>query len=277
MKWYALGAAGFLGYALLENNCILRVARYSLRHPDYHGQPRRLLLVSDLHCSKTTGQAHWLAKQARALQPDYILLAGDMVSRDCREFAPIAGVFRALASAAPTYYSLGNHELDLPRREQTMLRTAVRQSGVVLLDNETAAPEPTLHICGASLKRRIYRDEKGGFRHLAQYTAAELTAAVGTHDGFTVLLAHNPFFLHSYAAWGAGLVVSGHVHGGAVRLPGLGGVLSPERVFFPPYSRGLYQENRTTMLVSGGLGKLRLFNAPQICLLELLPQTTPQP
>ena len=59
-------------------------------------------------------------------------------------------------------------------------------------------------------------------------------------DGYQILLAHNPLWAKAYADWGADLVFSGHVHGGIIRLPFFGGILSPERRFFPKYSAGVY-------------------------------------
>ena len=90
----------------------------------------------------------------------------------------------------------------------------------------------------------------------AAYTAADLENDLGRRRGCTVLLAHNPLLLDSYTGWGADLVLCGHVHGGLVRLPFLGGVLSPERRFFPKYDKGLYEKDGTKMYVSGGIGKL---------------------
>lgn len=55
-----------------------------------------------------------------------------------------------------------------------------------------------------------------------------------------VLLAHNPVYFDTYAAWGADLTLSGHLHGGIVRLPLLGGVISPQMKLFPDYTRGCY-------------------------------------
>ena len=88
------------------------------------------------------------------------------------------------------------------------------------------------------------------------------------------MLAHNPLLLDSYADWGADLVLCGHMHGGLIRLPFVGGMLSPERRFFPRYDKGLYQKKNTKMYVSGGIGKLRLGNPPEINLLVLRAKNT---
>jgi hypothetical protein len=76
-----------------------------------------------------------------------------------------------------------------------------------------------------------------------------------------------------YAAWGAELVLSGHLHGGVVRLPGMGGLLSPSREWFPEFDAGLYQAGNTQMFVSRGLGNsvipVRVFNPPELVVLTL--------
>ena len=71
---------------------------------------------------------------------------------------------------------------------------------------------------------------------------------------YNILLAHSPFYFKEYEKWGADLVLAGHVHGGIIRLPYVGGLLSPNRHFFPEYDLGKYEINNSTMIVSKGLG-----------------------
>ncbi len=92
-------------------------------------------------------------------------------------------------------------------------------------------------------------------------------------DGYEILLAHNPTYMKSYVKWGADLVLSGHLHGGIVRLPLLGGVIAPNFIVFPKYSGDLYQEGDTHIVVSKGLGthtiNIRLFNPAELVVLHL--------
>ena len=76
----------------------------------------------------------------------------------------------------------------------------------------------------------------------------------GRQDCFQILLAHNPDYFPVYAAWGADLVLSGHLHGGVIRLPLLGGVISPRLHLFPRYDGGKFTCGNSTMIVSRGLG-----------------------
>ena len=92
-------------------------------------------------------------------------------------------------------------------------------------------------------------------------------------DKYNILLAHNPNFIDSYAKWGADLTLSGHIHGGMVRIPFLGGVFSPDTVLFPKYSSGLYEVDGKKLIVSRGLGRgvrgFRFFNKPEINVITL--------
>jgi len=90
---------------------------------------------------------------------------------------------------------------------------------------------------------------------------------------FQLLIAHNPIYFKEYINWGADLTISGHLHGGLVRLPFLRGMLSPQVKFFPRYDAGRFEENGKEMIVSRGLGShsimFRLFNPPELVYIRL--------
>jgi len=90
------------------------------------------------------------------------------------------------------------------------------------------------------------------------------------------LIAHDPDYFPKYADWGADLVLSGHVHGGMVRVPFWGkGVVSPNVRLFPKYDGGEFTIGKSRMLLSRGLGMhtipIRLFNPGEILEVELMP------
>ena len=93
---------------------------------------------------------------------------------------------------------------------------------------------------------------------------------------YNILIAHNPDYFPAYAEWGADLVLSGHVHGGIMRLPLLGGVLSPALRLFPKYDGGLFQEGGSTMILGRGLGShtipIRIFNPGELIVVTLEPE-----
>ena len=89
-----------------------------------------------------------------------------------------------------------------------------------------------------------------------------------------MLLAHrNNYFPEQYSLLGADLVISGHGHGGVIRLPFTDGLVSTDRTFFPSYTAGLYRENGSTLFVTRGLGNsgpsFRLFNRPEVAVVTL--------
>ena len=91
---------------------------------------------------------------------------------------------------------------------------------------------------------------------------------------FNILLAHNPLFIEEYSDWGADLVLSGHMHGGIIRIPIIGvGIASPEGNYFPKYDAGEFKVGNTTMIVNRGIGAssggLRVFNKPEISVITL--------
>ena len=94
-------------------------------------------------------------------------------------------------------------------------------------------------------------------------------------DRYTVLLAHNPDYFKKYSKWGADLTLSGHLHGGLVRFPLLGGMASPGVRFFPKYSGGVYRKNIRHLIVSRGLGThtipLRLFDPGELVVIDFEP------
>ena len=85
---------------------------------------------------------------------------------------------------------------------------------------------------------------------------------------FCIFIAHNPLYFEEYAKLGVDMVVAGHYHGCMVRLPLLGGVLSPQLEFFPKYVAGEYRKGKTRMYLSAGLGshgiKIRIGNVPEL-------------
>ena len=104
---------------------------------------------------------------------------------------------------------------------------------------------------------------------------AQIEERIGKADfsKYQILLAHNPIYTDTYLDWGADLVLSGHLHGGIVRLPGLGGMITPQFRLFPKYSGELTVKDQQSVVVSKGLGthtiKIRFLNPAEIVVLHL--------
>ena len=198
--------------------------------------------------------------------PDVIIISGDLVSRSETNFETVGKTLAKLCRIAPVYMIFGNHEQSmLPEMQKKFLET-VSLTDARLLRNENDVFEKNgrrITIYGLEEHYEVYK-KNGGYRDLEIITPEDMQTYLGDiADEEVWLIAHNPFFAESYSQWGADVVFSGHVHGGSVRLFGRA-ILSPERVFFPKNSKGVYEFGRTKLLVSAGLGKLRLFNPPEV-------------
>lgn len=249
----------------------MKLTHYKIPFP---GRSMKILQISDMHVSPLVPSGLrriWfreLETYARTVSPDIIAVTGDLISRSSGPADVQDGVDLAemLSGYAKVLYVFGNHETDMNRSLRNFLQKRMQDAGVLILNNKTAILGGN-RISGLALPSRFYKGED--YRTLPPVTKSEITRRIGISSPGTILLAHNPLWMDAYAAWGASLVLSGHVHGGIVRLPGLGGLLSPERRFFPPYAKGIYRSGSTYMAVSAGIGKLRVFNPPEALFLEL--------
>lgn len=252
------------------NNTALQITRFE---PSFTSLPPgfdgcRLVVLSDLHGASFGPDNSGLFAAVAGESPDYIFYLGDL--EDLYR-GPAAGyaesVAEGLSAIAPLYYVTGNHEWavgDVPK-----LKERLEAHGAVVLSNQFLALErngDTVILAGID-DPNGYADQKP-----PEALAAELYAACG--DPFWLLLAHrNNCFAERYSLLGADLVLSGHGHGGIVRLPFTDGLLSTDRTLFPSYTAGLYEKNGSALFVTRGLGNsgptLRLFNRPEVAVVTL--------
>ena len=264
--WTWLGAAAGLlsGWAVFENTALLCVSRYAAAMP---GLPR-IVQISDLHGRHFGKGQRRLIRKIAALKPEYIMITGDLVSRTCKSYAETEDLLRRLGALAPVIVAEGNHEADLPPVRYAEFRAAVRKSGARYLKNEIIEIGG-IHVAGLALSSEYFRGGGTfGFSGAKDCTRKTMRLLLGACPERTLLLAHNPLCFPVYAEWGADYTFSGHVHGGIVRLFGVA-MLSPERKFFPKYAKGVYDFGGRKLLVSAGLGKMRLFCPPEIVVYEI--------
>lgn len=237
-----------------------------------------IILLSDLHNKSFGKKNEQLLEAIENIHPDMILIAGDMyTSVKGGDTQTAKDLVCTLAKRYPVYYGNGNHEHKTrlyPEYFGTMypeFADAVKNAGVRHLVNEKVSlPAFNMDIYGLEIEREYY----GKFR-FAQMAPSYLEGLLGKTDDsrFTVLIAHNPDYFDAYAGWGADLVVSGHVHGGLMKLPFLGGVISPALRLFPKYDGGEFKEGKSTMILGRGLGThtlpIRIFNPGELVVIHL--------
>ena len=263
---------------LYWQNDTLQVTRYSLKFSDLPDEfdGFRIVQISDMH-GKTFGkQNSRLVRRIKALEPDALFVTGDMMSStkdDSQAFLDFLDLF---GNTCPVYMCMGNHEqiarmIDEPVYDLFIQR--LEERGVILLDNRKTTitrGKSKINVYGLTLELYHYsRRDIEYYDENLSLTKEYVKDVLGKKDnGFSIMLAHNPTYFTEYASWGADLILSGHIHGGIVRVPFMGGLLSPERIFFPEYDAGLFESGYAKMVVNRGLGysvvNIRLFNRPEI-------------
>lgn len=228
----------------------------------------RIVHLSDLHGTTFGEDNADLYAAIRAAQPDYIVITGDTLDR-FRETPQSYAVqlCEGLMEIAPTYFVTGNHEFALKNVKK--LKEAITETGAVVLSNKYVTLErngDTILLAGVDDPNGSADQEKP--EKLAKKIYEE------NEDPFWLMLAHrNNYFVKKYYRLGADLVLSGHAHGGMIRLPFTDGLIGVERNLFPSYTAGLYEHEGAKLFVSRGLGNsgrsFRLFNRPQVAVLTL--------
>jgi len=247
----------------------IRIAEYEVRSTQAGNQPAApcsVAVLADLHDGVYGSDTETLLQELERIRPALVLSAGDLVLDGHGRFkaGEALKLMKGAAALCPVYAACGNHETRSRTHPATAERYAeyVRQldeAGVIRLENAAAYPVIgglRLGIFGLELER--YYFHPGGLRRPTEKLlgAETITQRLGPcpDDCFTILLAHHPLYFRAYAQWGADLTLAGHLHGGIVRLPKLGGVISPDPALFPHYDCGRYRIGTRQMIVSAGLG-----------------------
>lgn len=257
-------AAGAV-WAAFENMIMLTVRREKL------GGNIRMVHLSDLH-KRSFGKNNFrLVGCVRREKPDIIVLTGDLVTRTETDFTTVIRTIDKLCRIAPVVMIYGNHEMSLPDDKAAEFSEMLARTDVILLKNDYMTlnkDRRSIRIYGLHESYTTYKKNEG-YRDLDRLYVDDINEMLGKcPEGEVMLLAHNPLFGRVYAEWGAEYTLSGHVHGGVVRLFGKG-LLSPERRMIPKYSKGIYTIGKMKLLVSAGLGKLRLFDPAEIVVYDL--------
>lgn len=230
--------------------------------------------VSDLHNAEFGGGNRELLAILEEAEPDLIAITGDLIDSRRTDPAPALAFLEGAVELAPVCYVTGNHEFRAYDAYQD-LKSQMEELGVIVLENESMVLEEVpLRVIGLDDPSfGVRSDPSATPEQILQGALTALAPQAGEEDLRTVLLAHRPEYVELYAQHGADLVLSGHAHGGQVRLPGVGGLYAPGQGFLPAYTSGLYQIGETSLVVSRGLGNslfpLRVNNRPEVVLVEL--------
>lgn len=240
----------------------------------------RIVHLTDLH-NKQFGEGNsQLLDSIQTFAPNLICMTGDMINRDDPEIQITLEFVSGLTEIAPVYYGYGNHETSWERQFGGSLRQSLEEAGAIVVDNgyvETECNETTVRIGGYA----GYYRQPGMLTKDAELAEKEILFAEAFEDTslYKILLCHIPTawldwgYMNQYAV---DLVLCGHYHGGQIRIPGIGGVYAPYVGLFPSYTKGLFQGEKATVVLSAGLGSARFLprinNPGEIVFITILPQ-----
>lgn len=272
-------------------------------------QDFQIVQLTDIHSIRSQEQMEKILKKVRKEQPEVIVVTGDLVDSDyytnsanviaaeaenevTAEFEIAEAIpdiatlqlMEELLTIAPVYMVYGNHEmilLDDP--ENNPLKVAMEEAGVVLLNHEKVRLEKNgefIWLTGVQDPIVLYKDPlfADSGNNNRERLAAELDYVLEDvkEEDYVVLLSHRPEYFEMYTEYPIDLALTGHAHGGQIRIPFIGGLYAPSQGWFPKYTSGLYEDGDFKMITSRGIGDskklMRVFNPPEIISVQLVTQ-----
>ena len=282
---------------------ILIQERYCL-HSSYITKSYRFVFISDLHEVEFGKDNERLLQEIDAIRPDFVLIGGDFIR--CHKIRPWTGhrhqdsvqvtcrFLDCIKDRYPTFYAIGNHEQrlrekagivrctsgakydtyiqDMARNDYAKLQEALR--GVRVLDNERAVFDE-IELCGLTLDLSFFRSMLTHKRKPLHEEDIRALVGVPDESRYPIMLLHTPMYGHEAIRHGEKLVLSGHYHGGTIRIPGIGALMTPQFQFFVRECAGLFQDGDGSLLINRGLGthsiNIRINDKPEISVITLMP------
>ena len=237
----------------------------------------KIVMISDLHNACYGEKNSELLHVVETISPDLILVAGDViVGKTGLSVDTGVDFLNSLGESFPVFVGKGNHEMRTSIYEKygdmwETLYERTKDKVHWLINDSIYLADYNMTIYGLDMKPEYYRRFKKLYMDSA-YLEEELRKP--DKRSYNILIGHDPDYFEEYAAWGADLCVSGHVHGGLIIIPHLGGLIFPMIKFFPKYYKGVYNIGDSHMIVSAGMGlhtlKIRVNNEPDLVTINLV-------
>lgn len=257
----------FILYEVYELNT-LSVSTYEIKSEKISSSFNnfKIVHISDLHSKEFGKNNIKLIKKIDSLNPDVIFFSGDIIDKEDIDYVKIVNLIKELSSKYKIYYSFGNHELLLKRINKNDFVNELKKINIEILQDNMAR----------IFKNNDYINIYGLNHNFSENKSLNIGQAKllknAKSSEYNILLFHDPDFIDNIKKYNIDLVFSGHIHGGIIRF-GRFGVFSPNKTLFPKYICGVYNKNKTNLVVSRGLGKskalIRINNLPEIVCVNL--------
>jgi len=261
-----------LSYYLYFQNTELQVSSYDIvdnRIPKEFNE-YKIVQVSDFHNTKSNKLTDDLVKEIKIQKPNIIVITGDLIDSNKTDVDVAISFIKRLKNIAPTYFITGNHEASISEYEN--LKEKLESEDVIVLENKTEVLEiadTKINLIGINDPNMFYQPYASDNEKIK----SELIEANYDKNNYSILLSHRPELFDTYVNNELDLVLTGHAHGGQIRIPLVGGLVSPNQGFFPKYTSGIFKEDNTSMIVSRGIGNsiipFRVNNRPELVIVKL--------
>ena len=238
----------------------------------------RLAVLADLHNCMCEDGGRQLFRVIDAEKPDVVIIAGDMISaHETYDPSGVMKVIKLIHDHYPVIYGMGNHEKKVLEGQglykiKRCFKDGLKAADLKILSNSYKYIDDTgIKISCLDLPMWYF-----GRISDPEITVGQMKEYLGEpeRDHYNILIAHDPQYFDIYSDYGPDLVLAGHMHGGVIRLPYFGGLVSPKLKFFPKYDAGFFERKNTKMIISRGLGMhtipLRINKSPELVIVDLM-------
>lgn len=265
-----IGVIAFILW-IIWGNTYIQVSHFTIENEkipqEFDGY--KIAQISDLH------NKDWGDRLVNALEeetPDIIVITGDLIDSSHTDLEVAMELISQIKNMAPIYFVTGNHEAW--SNQFTILKQDLLDEGVTILDNnKIILQQGEEEILLVGLQDPSFNIEGGMISEQTTSIESKLSELTNGFEGYKILLAHRPELFEAYVSENIELILSGHAHGGQIRIPFIGGLIAPNQGLLPEYTSGVYQENESNMIISRGLGNsmipVRINNSPELVIVEL--------
>lgn len=232
----------------------------------------KIIQISDLHNTKYKKLTDQLVKKMEYEKPNIIVLTGDLIDSNKTNIDRAIQFIKKIKNIAPIYFVSGNHESSISENCYNELKEKLTENQVIILDDKI----DTLKVSNSEINLIGISDPKMthiGYLKESEIIENELNSIDYDNSKYSILLSHRPELFNNYVEKNIDLVLSGHAHGGQIRIPFIGGVVAPNQGLFPKYTNGKFEQNKTVMIVSRGIGNsilpYRINNRPELVIITL--------
>ncbi|SHF09195.1 hypothetical protein SAMN02745784_02768 [Tissierella praeacuta DSM 18095] len=220
----------------------------------------RITQISDFH-SNNLIDLEKLVANIKKFDPNFIVLTGDIIDHDDTELDTVVKLFEALSKLdKDIYFVQGNHEIR--NKSYNELKVKIEKLKIIILEDKATT--------------FVVNDEKINLIGLKFYSKARVQEEISYYQEMTkdlnleyynILLRHSPNNIENILNGKEDLILSGHAHGGQIRLPLIGAIVAPGQDFFPKYDKGIFKIEDISLYIDSGLGNsvlpIRAFNPVQ--------------